>query len=1007
MMRLSRSLRKYRWLVFAGWLLALVPAVYLALTQSGNLTGGGFDVAGSQSLAVHDQLEDLYHDQGGSSLALVAAPRADASYQDMNDAVAQLRRIAAEVPGTTEIPNPTQRPPQPDRPYVLSVRLDSRNTSDVAKQLRTKVGIKGDQPGQTANGRVRLYVIGQGALSAAAAANTKHDIAAAEKWNLPVILIVLLAVFGSLAAAAIPLALGICTVVVTMGLVYLLSAYTTMSVFVTSTVSMFGIALAVDYSLFILMRFREELRSGRQPRDAVDAAMATSGLAVVLSGMTVIASLTGIYVINTPALKSMATGAILAVAVAMLTSTTLTPAALATFGRAAAKRSALLHWSRRPESTQSKFWNRWIGWVMRRPWMSALAASLVLLVMAAPAASMVLGNSLLRQFDSSHEIRAGVGAAAQALGPGALGPIRVLINFPDGGAASPEHSHTVGAVRQRMAQAPNIVSVSPPQFAEDNGSALLSAVLSVDPEDMKARETVGWMRAELPKVPEAGTARVDVGGPTALIKDFDDRVSATEPLVLGFVALIAFVMLLVSIHSVFLALKGVLMTLLSVAAAYGSLVMVFQWGWLRDLGFAQISSIDSTVPPLVLAMTFGLSMDYEIFLLTRIRERFLHSGNTRDAVAYGVSTSARTITSAALIMIAVFVGFAFAGMPLVAEIGVACAVAIAVDATVVRLVMVPALMAMFAQWNWWLPPWLSRVLPSVDFDRPLPEVDLGDVVVIPDDISALTAPSADLRMVLKSAAKLKHLAPDAICVTDPLAFTGCGRTTAAGADPAPGLGPGQIPHQVALREEKVGVAAGPGEKTGSNGHTNGSAGAKKPAARNGRNGIAKAIAGADRPVHPVTLWRGRLSVALDALQTDPDSGADRPRFRRRSPVETTNVQLPTGDRLLVPTGAETLRLKGYLLMCRNSRRDYADFADMVDALEPETAAVVLAGMDRYYCCESSRRQWIATQLVRRLADPDPCDYPDDQGPDADAPADWEQIRQRCLAVAVAMLEEAR
>jgi RND superfamily putative drug exporter len=1013
MMRLSRSLRKYRWLVFTGWLLALVPAVYLALTQSGNLTGGGFDVAGSQSLAVHDQLEDLYHDQGGSSLALVAAPRPDASYQDMNDAVAQLRQIATGIPGTTEIPNPAQRPPQPDRPYVLSVRLDSRNTSDVAKQFRTKVGIKGDQPGQTANGRVRLYVIGQGALSAAAAANTKHDIAAAEKWNLPVILIVLLAVFGSLAAAAIPLALGICTVVITMGLVYLLSAYTTMSVFVTSTVSMFGIALAVDYSLFILMRFREELRTGRQPREAVDAAMATSGLAVVLSGMTVVASLTGIYVINTPALKSMATGAILAVAVAMLTSTTLTPAALATFGRAAAKRSGFLHWSRRPESTQSPFWNRWIGWVMRRPWMSALAASLVLLVMAAPASSMVLGNSLLRQFDSAHEIRAGVGAAAQALGPGALGPIRVLINFPDGGAASPEHSHTVGAIRQRMSQAPNIVSVSPPQFAEDNGSALLSAVLSVDPEDMKARETVGWMRAQLPKVPEAGTARVDVGGPTALIKDFDDRVSATEPLVLGFVALIAFVMLLLSIHSVFLALKGVLMTLLSVAAAYGSLVMVFQWGWLKDLGFAQISSIDSTVPPLVLAMTFGLSMDYEIFLLTRIRERFLHSGNTRDAVAYGVSTSARTITSAALIMIAVFVGFAFAGMPLVAEIGVACAVAIAVDATVVRLVMVPALMAMFAQWNWWLPPWLSRVLPSVDFDRPLPEVDLGDVVVIPDDISALVAPNADLRMVLKSAAKLRHLAPDAICVADPLAFTGCGRNAQAALgrneDQTRGLGPGQIPHQVALGEEKVGVGVGADKKPGANGHTNGSPAAKKLV--NGltsRNGIAKAIAGVDRPVHPVTLWRGRLSVAIDALESDTGTAVnDGPRYERRSPVETTNVQLPTGDRLLVPTGAETLRLKGYLIMCRNSRRDYADFADMVDTLEPETAAVVLAGMDRYYCCKSSRRQWIATQLVRRLADPKPSDLREDQGSEADADSDWEGIRQRCMSVAVAMLEEAR
>ena len=1005
MMRLSHSLRRHRWLVFTGWLLALVPAVYLALTQSGNLTGGGFEVAGSQSLAVHDQLEEQYHEQGASSLALVAAPRPDASYQDINDAVAQLRQIAGQFPGVTEVPNPTQRPPQPDRPYVVSLRLDSRNagTSDIAKQLRQKVGIRGDQSGQTANGRVRLYVIGQGALSAAAAANTKHDIAEAEKWNLPIILIVLLAVFGSLAAAAIPLALGVCTVVVTMGLVYLLSAHTTMSVFVTSTVSMFGIALAVDYSLFILMRFREELRGGREPREAVDAAMATSGLAVVLSGATVIASLTGIYLINTPALKSMATGAILAVAVAMLTAATLTPAVLATFGRSAAKRSALLHWSRRPESTQSRFWNRWIGWVMRRPWISALAASIVLLVMAAPATSMVLGNSLLRQFDSSHEIRAGVGAASEALGPGALGPVQVLVTFPNGGASAPEHSQTIAAVRERMTQAPKVISVAPPQFADDNSSALLSAVLSVDPEDLGARQTVNWMRTELPKAPDQGAARVDVGGPTALIKDFDDRVSQTEPWVLLFVALIAFVMLLLSIHSVFLALKGVLMTLLSVAAAYGSLVMVFQWGWLKDLGFAHITSIDSTVPPLVLAMTFGLSMDYEIFLLTRIRERFLHTGNTRDAVAYGVSTSARTITSAALIMIAVFIGFAFAGMPLVAEIGVACAVAIAVDATVVRLVLVPALMAMFAQWNWWLPRWLRRVLPSVDFDRPLPEVDLSDIVVIPDDISALTPPSADLRMVVKSAAKLKHLAPDAICVADPLAFTGCGRNSPD--TELRGQGPGQIPHQVDICEDGAGVGAA-SAKPGGNGH---SAAKKRVGGLASRNGIARAIAGGGRPIHPVTLWRGRLSVAIDALETDRGTGADageEPKYARRSPVETTNVQLPTGDRLLVPTGAEALRLKGYLIMCRNSSRDYAEFADMVDTLEPETAALVLAGIDRYYCCQPPRQQWIATQLVRRLADPHPSDL-DDQWSEPDAVAEWEEVRQRCLSVAVAMLEEAR
>jgi heme transporter len=995
MMRLSSNLRRFRWLVFTGWLLALLPAIYLTVSQSGHLTGGGFEVPGSQSLRVHDDLEAHYPDQGTSPLALVAAPRADASYEDMNAAAGFLQQVAGQVSDVAVVSNPAQPAPQPDRPYVVSLRLDTSNNSsasDAAKKLRAKVGVQGDRPGHMENGRVRLYVIGQGALSTAAAANTKHGIAKAEQWNLPIILIVLLAVFGSLAAAAIPLALGICTVAITMGLVYLLSAYTTMSVFVTSTVSMFGIALAVDYSLFILMRFREELRAGRQPHEAVDAAMATSGLAVALSGMTVVASLTGIYLIDTPALASMATGAILAVAVAMLTSTTMTPAVLATFGRSAAKRSAALHWSRRPETTQSRFWSHWTGGVMRRPWASAMAASAVLVAMAVPALSMVLGNSLLRQFDSSHEIRAGVSAAAEALGPGALGPVQVLVTFPDGDASSSAHAQILAAIRQDMGQAPNLISVATPVFADNNSSAMVSGVLSVDPEDLGARNTIAWLRGHLPAA-GAGSAQVSIGGPTALIKDFDEEVSRTQPWVLVFVALIAFVMLLISIQSVFLAFKGVLMTVLSVAAAYGSLVMVFQWGWLEKLGFAPISSIDSTVPPLVLAMTFGLSMDYEIFLLTRIRERFLQSGNTRDAVAYGVSTSARTITSAALIMIAVFIGFAFAGMPLVAEIGVACAVAIAVDATVVRLVMVPALMAMFAQWNWWLPAWLERILPSVDFEKPLPTVDLGDVLMIPEDILAPAVPGADLRIVLKSAARLKSLVPDAITVADPLAFTGCGRN---------GELRGRIKggdYAVSAATHQLAVAGTP---AGTNGH---STARKLVGGLSHRNGAGRVTPRAVRPVHPVTLWRGRLSVALDALQTEPEP--DQPRFERRSPVETTHVQLATGDRLQIPTGAETLRLKGYLIMSRNSRRDYAEFADLVDTMEAETAAVVLAGMDRYYSGQSPRRQWIATQLVRRLADPHPSDLDDDGWPGSDVKADWEGIRQRCLSVAVAMLEEAR
>ena len=990
-MRLSSNLRRFRWLVFASWLALLVPALYLALTQSNHLTGGGFEVAGSQSLHVQYELEDHFPEQGASPLALVAAPRADATYDDMNAAVAQLEQAARGIPSVTVVPNPAQPAPAPDRPYVVSLRLDFNNTGavDTARQLRGKIGVKGDEPGLTDNGRVRLYAIGQGALGAAAQTSTKHDIAAAERWNLPIVLIVLVAVFGSLAAAAIPLALGVCTVVVTMGVVYLLSTITTMSVFVTSTVSMFGIALAVDYSLFILMRYREELRAGRDAAQAADAAMATSGLAVVLSGLTVVASLTGIYLINTPVLRSMATGAILAVAVAVLTSATLIPAVLATFGRAAARRSSLLHWTRRPESSQSRFWTRWVREVMRRPWVSAVAASAVLLALAAPSFSMVLGNSMQRQFPSSHEIRGGMAAAAEALGPGALGPVRVLIGFPRDDASDPKNADTLTAVSTAIARAPNVVSVAPPVFADDDSSALISAVLSVDPEDLAARDSIGWMRSHLPALPSATAVRVDVGGPTALIKDFDDRVSATEPLVFCFVALIAFVMLLISIRSVFLALKGVLMTVLSVAAAYGSLVMVFQWGWLEELGFEPISSIDSTIPPLVLAMTFGLSMDYEIFLLTRIRERYLQSGDTRDAVAYGVSTSARTITSAALIMIAVFTGFAFAGMPLVAELGVACAVAIAVDATIVRLVLVPSLMAMFDQWNWWVPGWLSRVLPSVDFEKPLPRVDIGDLVVIPDDISTMVPPNADLRMVLKSAARLRELAPDAISVADPLAFNGCG---ALGGEYSAGdhLGyPDSLDDPSATtRPHRLSAIAQAAEKR-----------APIRTFRAGRETGPKVI-------HPVTMWRGRLSVALDALSLGARSTAAE--VVRITPIETTNVQLPTGDRLQIPTGAETLRLKGYLIVCRGRSSDYAELANLVDGIDTETAATVLQHIDQHYHSGQSRPQWISTQLVRRLADPDPTDFDDDDrwsGPEGAAA--WQKIRQRCLAVAVAILEETK
>ena len=930
MMRTSDYLRRYRWLTVAVWLILIVAAVGLVVGRGEKLTGGGFEVAGSQSLTVHDAMETGFREHGASPLALVAAPRPDATVADMTAAVDYLKQVAGQIPQISVEPIPPQLTPQPDRPFVVTLRIGFDNTgaTDIAKDLRKKIGVHGGQPGQIAGGRVSLYVIGQGALGAAMTEQIAGDIKQAEKWNIPVILIVLIAAFGSLAAASLPLLLGLCTVALSVALVLALSNITTISVFALPTVTMIGLAVAVDYSLFILMRYREELNSGKNKQEAIAGAMATSGLTVTFSGLTVIAALAGIYLIGTPALASMASGAIIVVAIAVLTSTTLMPALLAIFGKAAANQSRLLRVS--PLRKHSiPFWRKWTQEVMRRPWLSALGASIFLLALAAPSLQMQVSNSMLRQFDSSHEIRRGIDAAAVAMGPGALGPVQILLTF-DGdtndtaNAASPVHAQALETAKETIAQAPNIARVSDPIFSTGGHDALISAVLSVDPEATAARDTVSWLRANVPDALKNSGADINVGGPTALLFDYDNRVEHSLLGVFAFVCVLAFVMLLAKLRSPVLALKGVVMTVLSVAAAYGSLVIVFQWGWLEFLGFHK-ANIDSSIPPLALALTFGLTMDYEIFLLARVRERYLRTGDCADAVSFGVRTSARTITSAALIMIAVFIGFAFAGMPLVAQLGVACAVAIAVDATVVRLVLVPALMAMFDQRNWWLPGWLDRLLPTVDFETPcvdeLPGPHSESALRLQG--SGLEEPRIDYHAIAVSAARLKRLA-DGGTITAP-----------------------------------------------------------------------------DTQAVLVDRWRDNLTVALEALQagkngTDTDTFGMPGPLSRVTPVEITQVKLPTGQKCAVPTDAEALRMQGLLLMRRNAERDYTEFARLASLMEPQTAAKVLAGLDQHYCVQSNQR-WVSSQLVRRLADPKP----------GDGAMECPTVRRQCLSVAVAMLEDAR
>jgi RND superfamily putative drug exporter len=511
-----------------------------------------------------------------------------------------------------------------------------------------------------------------------------------------------------------------------------------MSVFVTNTASMIGIGVAVDYSLFVLARYREEIHRGVAPPEARRRAMRTSGLAVAFSGITVIIALAGLFVVDSQTLRSMALGAIVVVAISILGALTLLPTLMSMLGKRAYARDrfadviayVLRTWrnlprrrgSTHPErrAARGTFWERWTTAVTRRPLVSAVAAATVMLALAIPALSMVWGNGALRQFPKDNPTRVGAELAAKTMGPGASAPVQIVADFDRGstsGASRARMSEELAAYGARIQRDPAVASVRPPRFSRDGSSALVEVVPRTDSEAPATVDLVQRLRTE---TPPAG-ARVDVGGATAYVYDFRDVMRGSLWKILLFVLAFSYVVLLVLLRSVLLPLKAVVMNLLSVAAAYGVLVMVFQWGWFDSLlGFHHLGFVQAMTPPLLLAIVFGLSMDYEVFLLSRIRERYEATGDTRKSVAQGLAASAKTISSAALIMVAVFAVFAGTGVPAVKEIGLGLAVAIALDATIVRLILVPATMELMGKWNWWLPRPLGRVLPRASFEAPEP-----------------------------------------------------------------------------------------------------------------------------------------------------------------------------------------------------------------------------------------------------------------------------------------------
>jgi RND superfamily putative drug exporter len=400
------------------------------------------------------------------------------------------------------------------------------------------------------------------------------------------------------------------------------------------------------------------------------------------------------------------------VAVAVLAAVTLLPAMIALLGRRASEPGRVVGRLRRRSSGPRSgpgFWERWTAVLMRRPLPFAIGATTLMLLIAAPALSLRLGTGAIPQFPKDFETRVGFDLAARASGPGALGPVLVVADF---GRARVDGAALDGFGRT-LQGLPGVTAVTPPALSRDGRKALLAVTPRGAPESDATAALVDRIRA----LDGPGASRLSVGGPTAQNADFSDQVLGSLWKVALFVVVLSLLVLLLVLRSIVLPIKAVAMNVLSVAAAYGVLVVVFQYGWLDGLtGFESLGYVQALTPALLLAIVFGLSMDYEIFMLSRIKERYHATGDNRAAVGQGLAASAGTITSAALIMVAVFAIFAGTGVPQIKEIGVGLAVAIFLDATIVRLVLVPATMELLGERNWWLPARLDRVLPDVDFE---------------------------------------------------------------------------------------------------------------------------------------------------------------------------------------------------------------------------------------------------------------------------------------------------
>jgi RND superfamily putative drug exporter len=692
--------------VVALWVAALVAATVLAGAAGGD-NEQDVTVPGSDSAEAVELLQERFPRFAGGTVDVVYTAEDGVTGADT---VARVDALAGDIAGVDHVLAAQPGPVSPDgETGMVQVRFDEDAQRVPAESIERVMDLAGEAEGDGLQIELGGYPIEQ----------VEQSEAGSESVGLLAALVILLVVFGSALAAGLPLVVAGFGLGVALGAVWLMANVVDVPDFGVQIATMIGIGVGIDYALFIVTRYRSALAEGREPRQAVELAGTTAGRAVVFAGSTVVISIFGLVLMGRSYLWGVALATSLAVTTVVFASITLLPALLGFAGRNIDR--LRMPWFRHDVKGRRTLSWRWSRVMQRHPLTAGLAALAVLLVLTAPATGLRFGMPDAGNGTDDLTSKRAYDLVSDSYGPGANGPLLVAVDLAEASPDAPD------AIAAELADTPGVANVVPPVVNQAGDAAVISVIPTTGPQDQATEDLVHTLRDDvLPPTVEATGATASVGGTTAQFIDDSEQTASRLPLFIGGVVVLSFLLLMSVFRSFPVALKAAIMNILSIGAAYGIMALAADGGWLGGLiGIDTATPVPAWLPMAMFAVLFGLSMDYEVFLLSRVREEYVRTGDNRTAVADGLANTARVITAAAAIMVTVFGAFVLEDAVFLKLAGLGLATAVLVDATIVRMILVPATMELLGDRNWWLPRWLDRLLPHLDVDGepaiPLPQ----------------------------------------------------------------------------------------------------------------------------------------------------------------------------------------------------------------------------------------------------------------------------------------------